>query len=96
MNLRKFRKATAKKRLLDNHKEKKKRKRSDNNSIADDPEPEYDQEIDDHIEEPIDTTSESNTMTLEQFTDIVLASEGTFSSKLKNLQKNLCKTVRIS
>ena len=84
MNLRKFRKATAKKRLLDNHKEKKKRKRSDNNSIAEDPEHEYDDhEIEDQIEEPIDTTSESNTMTLEQFTDIVLASEGMFSSYCK-------------
>lgn len=76
MNLRKFRKATAKKRLLDNHKEKKKRKKSDNISNIEEPETEMDQDMDDKVEEPIDTTSESNTMTLEQFTDIVLASEG--------------------
>ena len=77
MNLRKFRKATAKKRLLDNHKGhkdvsgKKKRKKSDPNVEIEDLEEEK-------FEETIDT-SESNTMTLEQFTDIVLASEGMFS-----------------
>lgn len=73
MNLRKFRKATAKKRLLDNHKGhkdvsgKKKRKKSDPNVEVED--------LEEKFEETIDT-SESNTMTLEQFTDIVLASEG--------------------
>ena len=102
MNLRKFRKATAKKRMLDNHKEtsgKKKRKKSDNPTtnyliLEQEVEEEEEEEIDDEeetsfLEENViikpreppsiggDTTaSESNTMTLEQFTDIVLASEG--------------------
>jgi len=102
MNLRKFRKATAKKRMLDNHKEasgKKKRKKSDNSTtnyliLEQEVEEEEEEEIDDEeetsfLEENViikpreppsiggDTTaSESNTMTLEQFTDIVLASEG--------------------
>ena len=89
MNLRKFRKATAKKRMLDNHKEtsgKKKRKKSDSNNYVLEPEVETfleDNSVNNIVLKPEDqpsiggdTTSESNTMTLEQFTDIVLASEG--------------------
>jgi len=90
MNLRKFRKATAKKRMLDNHHKetsgKKKRKKSDSNNYILEPEVETfleDNSVNNIIIKPEDqpsiggdTTSESNTMTLEQFTDIVLASEG--------------------
>lgn len=63
MNLRKFRKATAKKRqLLDKEVCKKKRKMMMINSPS--------------MEEVKSESETSNTMTLEQFTDIVLASEG--------------------
>lgn len=97
MNLRKFRKATAKKRMLDNHHKetlsgKKKRKKSDNSNylILNEQEEEEETFLEEDNngvikpeEEPPSTSggdttsvSESNTMTLEQFTDIVLASEG--------------------
>ena len=72
MNLRKFRKATAKKRqLLDKEVYKKKKLR-----IL-----EKEQEETSDLERSDQT---SNTMTLEQFTDIVLASEGVTSTSVNN------------
>ena len=72
MNLRKFRKATAKKRqLLDKEVYKKKKLRI----LEKEQEETSDLELSDQT---------SNTMTLEQFTDIVLASEGVTSTSVNN------------
>merc|ERR1712226_1624846 len=72
MNLRKFRKATAKKRqLLDKEVYKKKKLRI----LEKEQEETSDLELSDQT---------SNTMTLEQFTDIVLASEGVTSTSVIN------------
>merc|ERR1711860_360365 len=72
MNLRKFRKVTAKKRqLLDKEVYKKKKLRI----LEKEQEETSDLELSDQT---------SNTMTLEQFTDIVLASEGVTSTSVNN------------